>query len=85
MPEITSYTAENKTKQKSLRDSATSIPFASKVAESNIGADAGYTPGEFQKNVLVSILNRQHPLIHAWLVLSSVSICFLTALFFIFQ
>ncbi len=32
---------------------------------------------------LSEVLKRPHPLIHTWMVLSSISICFLSALFFI--
>lgn len=84
MPEITSHIAE-KSKAMSLRDSAISIPFASKITGSGINTDAGYVSGDIQKNALMAIWGRQHPLIHAWFVLSSVSIGFLSALFFIFQ
>lgn len=34
---------------------------------------------------LKGILGEQHPIIHTWLVLSSLSICFMSAFFFIFQ
>lgn len=84
MPEITSNIAE-KTKTMSLRESAMSIPFTSKIAGSGISTDAGYVSGSIQKNAIMAIWGKQHPLIHAWFVLSSVSICFLSALFFIFQ
>ena len=36
------------------------------------------------ESVLSEIWNKQHPLIHTWIVLSSISISFLSALFFIF-
>lgn len=84
MPEITSYIAEKHSKS-TLRDSVMSIPFTSKIAETSFSSDAGYFAGNIQKNAIIAIWDKQHPLIHAWLVLSSVSICFLSALFFIFQ
>lgn len=36
-------------------------------------------------NTLSELWNNQHPLIHTWLILTSVSICFLSALLFIIQ
>jgi len=38
------------------------------------------------KDTLIKILwNNQHPLIHTWLLLSSVSICLLFAVFFVIK
>ena len=34
-------------------------------------------------NIILKMFDNQHPLIHTWLLLSSISICFLSALFFI--
>lgn len=36
-------------------------------------------------NSLAILWNNQHPLIHTWLLLSSVSICFLFAVFFVIK
>jgi len=35
------------------------------------------------ENPIQNILSEQHPIINTWLVLSSLSICFLSAIFFI--
>lgn len=37
----------------------------------------------FNANPIHNILNEQHPIINTWLLLSSISICFLSAILFI--
>lgn len=56
---------------------------ASKIFSKDIDLTKSYCVENSQSGVLTKIWNRQHPLIHTWLVLSSVSICFLFAFFFI--
>lgn len=81
------YTIDKVVKPKVLRDSMISIPssiYINKPLDKNLEIDSGYCRTE-SENILAGIWNKQHPLIHTWLVLSSVSICFLSALFFIFS
>lgn len=70
---------------KTLKNSAISVPnslYASKVFGGDLEIDKCYCPSS-QGGALIEMWNQQHPLIHTWLVLSSVSICFLSALLFI--
>lgn len=80
------FTIEEAAKSKSLRNSAVSIPnsiYTDKLLGKDLEIDLCYC-GNDSENILAGIWNKQHPLIHTWLVLSSISICFLSALFFIF-
>lgn len=79
------FTIQESAKTRVLKNSAISIPtsiYTDKVFEKKVEMDPYYENGS--KNVLTGLLGKQHPLIHTWLVLSCVSICFLSALFFIF-
>lgn len=81
------FTIEESVKPRVLRDSAMSIPktiYANKAFGNELEIDSCYCSSEAGK-VLINIWNKQHPLIHTWLVLSSASICFLFVLFFIVQ
>lgn len=80
------FTLNNTEKPRVLRDSAMSIPnsiYIDKSLGKNLEIDSCYC-GNDSENILAGIWNKQHPLIHMWLVLSSISICLLSALFFIF-
>lgn len=79
------FLLEESAKPKVLRDSAMSIPksiYANKIANSELEIESCYC-SDSAGNVLLNIWGKQHPLIHTWLVLSSVSICFLFVLFFV--
>lgn len=79
------FILEESAKPKVLRDSAMSIPksiYASKIASSELEIEPCYC-SESAGTVLMKIWNKQHPIIHTWLFLSSASICFLFVLFFI--
>lgn len=74
------------TRPKNLRDSAMSIPssiYTTKVLGKDINITSGCCAETIQENVIAEMWGKQHPLIHTWLLLSSISICFLSALFFI--
>ena len=80
------FVKEETVKSRSLRDAAVSIPtsiYLSKVSGNNIESDNYCCAGSFGQNALLEMWNKQHPLIHTWLILSSISICFLFAFFFI--
>jgi len=81
------FILEELKKPRVLRDSAMSIPkplYSNKAASSELEIDSCYCVSG-TGNVLTNIWGKQHPLIHTWLVLSSVSICFLFVLFFVVQ
>lgn len=69
-----------------LNDAAMSIPtsFTSKILGKDIEIAKGNCPDSFSGSSIAEMWNQPHPLIHTWLLLSSISICFLSALFFIF-
>lgn len=78
-------TEKEATKSGSIRNYAVSIPnsiYASKVLGNDIEIDNYTCVGSLSQNTLLEIWNKQHPLIHTWLILTSISICFLSALFF---
>jgi hypothetical protein len=69
---------------KTLKQSAVSLPnsiYATKIFGKEIEAELSYN----SNNTLIELWNNQHPLIHTWLLLSSVSICLLFTIFFIIQ
>lgn len=81
------FTIEEAAKQRVLRDSAMSIPTSlcsNKILANEFEIDS-FPSGNAAESVLTGLLSKQHPLIHTWLVFSSVSICFLFVLFFIVQ
>ena len=80
------FVKEEAVKSRSLRDVAVSIPnsiYFSKVSLNDIEMDNYCCAGGIGQNALFEIWNKQHPLIHTWLILSSISICFLFAFFFV--
>lgn len=80
------FTLEETVKPRVLKNSTISIPnslYTSKIPAADIETEACCINDS--ANVFVEIWSKQHPLIHTWLVLSSISICFLSALFFIFS
>jgi len=73
-------------KTTSLKKLGMTIPHSlstSKIFCKDIEIDAINNADCINGSALLSIWDTQHPLIHTWLVLSSISICFLSALFFI--
>jgi len=73
-------------KSTSLKKLGMSIPnslCASKIFYNDLDLETIRNNDCFSGSVLSSIWDKQHPLIHTWLLLSSISICFLSALFFI--
>lgn len=71
---------------KTLKESAVSIPstlYASKIFGKDIEIDSNCCAENLFDATFSTIWDKQHPLIHTWLVLSCVSICFLSALLFI--
>lgn len=78
-------TIEEAAKKKLLKDAGISVPkslYTSKILNNEIGIEACYIENGLGDK-LVESWNKQHPIIHTWLLLSSISICFLSALFFI--
>ena len=74
-------------RNKLIRDCAVSIPFSADV-KNTCAKTVPNTEMELQtlysgSNTLMEIWNEQHPIINTWLLLSSISICFLFAVFFI--
>lgn len=73
---------------KTLKESATSIPgsiYASKIFGKDIKLENNCCAQNLFDATFSTIWGKQQPLIHAWLVLSCVSICFLSALLFIIR
>lgn len=79
-------TIEEAAKQKLLKDAGISVPkslYTSKILNSkDIGAEACFIENGLGTKLIES-WHKQHPIIHTWLLLSSLSICFLSAIFFI--
>jgi len=70
---------------KTIKDAAVSIPksfYTGKILGKEIELDTCIS-NDSLGTALINSLQHQHPLINAWLILSSVSICFLSALFFV--
>ena len=82
-------TITEKTKTlKNMNNSLASTPntlYASKVLGKDIEIDNNHFIDTPYMNSLGKMWNQQHPVIHTWLVLSSISICFLSALLFILR
>jgi len=79
------FVTEKTTKPKNLRESAISVPktiYGTKILGKDIEIDNSYYADSFYANSLAKMLKHQHPLIHTWLVLSCISICFLSAWLF---
>lgn len=74
--------ATPKTSTNAMVTNPTTI-YASKILGTDLNIDHGYLFESSFKNTLSEMWSQQHPLIHTWLVLSSISICFLTAFLFI--
>lgn len=56
--------------------------YAGKILDKEIELNQSYYTNDIG-SILRDSVQTQHPLINTWLVLSSISICFLSALFFI--
>ncbi len=73
--------------QKSNKIKEITVPksfYAGKILDKEIKIESNYYDTGLT-SVIVDSWNKQHPLMHTWLLLSSVSICFLSAIFFIVQ
>lgn len=85
------FIAENRTlrEKRLVRDAVVSVPFANDVknicAKTALNQDMDITACFPDSNTLTRIWNEQHPIINTWLLLSSISICLLFAVFFIIQ
>lgn len=80
-------TIEDAAKSKILKDAGITKPkglYATKAAINDIELEKFYSSNKIGV-ALIESWNKQHPLIHTWLLLSCVSICFLSALFFVIQ
>ncbi len=72
-------------KPRTLNDSAMTVPksiYASKILAERIELEPCTVESGIGHSLMQS-LHQQHPIINTWLLLSSVSICFLSALFFV--
>lgn len=81
------FTIKETAKTEILKNSVVSIPkslYSGKILGNELELDSCYCVNA-NENALLDLWNKQHPLIHTWLVLSSISICFIFALFFIFR
>lgn len=74
--------ATPKTKNNSMASTPNTL-YASKILGKDIEIDNTYCADISYSGSFSEMWNQQHPLIHTWLILSSVSICFLSALLFI--
>lgn len=77
--------ADEVVKTKTLGNSAVSIPkslYAGKILGKEIEIDTCIPSADFGSSLIES-LQHQHPVINTWLLLSSISICFLSAIFFV--
>lgn len=85
------FLAEDRTfnETRLIRDAVISVPFTSDIkntcAKAALNAELDLKPCYPDSNTFMQIWNEQHPIIHTWLLLSSVSICFLFAVFFVIQ
>lgn len=80
------FTIDNAIKANIIKKSVVSIPssLSASVLNRDIELEACCCTSDLQRNAIMEIWDKQHPLIHTWLLLSSISICLLSALFFIF-
>jgi hypothetical protein len=69
-----------KTSNKAMVSAPNSL-YSSKVFGKDLEIESNYVDNS--STTFAQMWNQQHPLIHTWLILSSVSICFLSALLFI--
>lgn len=76
----------NDSKTTTIKDISVSIPktiYASKLPRTDLNVGNNFSAIETETGIIQEMLTQQHPLINTWLVLSSISICFLSALLFI--
>jgi hypothetical protein len=79
------FIIEDAVKSRTLKDSAISIPnshYTSKILEKNIEVNLGYLESKIRKSTIMEMWDKQHPLIHTWLLISSISICCLSAVLY---
>lgn len=81
---ITTREAAKSTNLKKLGMTIPNSLCASKIFTNDIDIESVHNIDGYSASVISNIWDKQHPLIHTWLLLSSISICFLSALFFIF-
>lgn len=77
---------EQKQKNMIMNNIAVSIPnsiYATKIIGKDPDIESHIYTNTSGTSAIMDIWNKQHPLIHTWLLLSSISICFLSALLFI--
>lgn len=77
-------TIQNCASKNTIKKAMISIPSSfntGKILNDTIDINAGYV--EVLENPIKGMWNKQHPLIHTWLVLTSASIFLLSAIFFI--
>lgn len=82
------FTVEKTAKTKTLKDSMMSVPnstYTSKIFGTENEIDKCYLTNASQETTFAEMWFQQHPIINTWLVLSSISICFLSALLFMFN
>lgn len=80
------FTTEKALAPKTPKESAISVPntlYTSRVLGSDIEIDKTHYTDNFTGSALMEVWNQQHPLIHTWLLISSISICFLSAILFV--
>lgn len=69
---------------KTIKNSGMSIPSSLSPSKMFAQEPENYCFQEsYSESTLMEMWNQQHPLIHTWMILSSISICFLSALLFI--
>lgn len=76
----------NDSKTTTIKDISVSIPktiYSSKLPRTDLNVSNNFSTIETETGIIQEMLTQQHPLINTWLVLSSISICFLSALLFI--
>lgn len=71
---------------KTINSTNVSVPkslYADKIFDAKVDIDKSFYLSNSCEGSLIQMLNKSHPLISTWLVLSSASICLLFALFFV--
>lgn len=71
-----------KSKNNSLASTPNSI-YVTKVLGKDVEIESGCNPEITLEDAFANVWTQQHPVINTWLILSSVSICFLSALLLI--
>lgn len=81
------FKIDDSIEQKTLKKAMVSVPksiYATNIFGNEIDVDKIYCAETLNNDTYLSEMwDKPHPLMHTWLILSSVSICFLSALLFI--